>query len=171
MPVTFTATVNTGGNGTATGSVEFFDGMTSLGTGTLNASGQATLTTSTLAPGTRNITAQYLGANVGAGGGGFANSTSGVLQQRITVPTAASINISGRVQTASGRGITKALVTITDGSGNTRTATTNPFGFYRFTDVAIGGYVISVSAKNRQFAPQFITFNGETNNLNFVAPK
>ena len=50
--VTFTATVGvtSPGNGTPTGTVEFFDGTTSLGTGTLT-SGQATVVTSSLAPG------------------------------------------------------------------------------------------------------------------------
>jgi hypothetical protein len=53
--VTFTATV-TGGNPGDT--VEFFDGATPLGSGTL-ASGIATLTTSALAAGPHSITASY----------------------------------------------------------------------------------------------------------------
>ena len=60
--VIFTATVTSAG-GTPTGTVEFFDGATSLGTGTLNASGVATLTTSSLTVGTHTITAQYGGAS------------------------------------------------------------------------------------------------------------
>ena len=46
--MTFTATI-TGGTRTPTGTVTFLDGGTSIGTGSLNASGQATLTTSSLA--------------------------------------------------------------------------------------------------------------------------
>src|SRR5206468_4047610 len=63
QPVTFTATVKakTSGAGTPTGTVTFRDGPTTLGTGTLNASGHATFVTSTLAVGPHPITASYGG--------------------------------------------------------------------------------------------------------------
>jgi hypothetical protein len=86
--VTFTATVTSSG-GTPTGSVEFFDGVTSLGTQALNGSGVAAIATSTLTGGSHNITAVYSGATVGAGGGGFAGSTSNTVVQVVrTAPTA-----------------------------------------------------------------------------------
>jgi Ca2+-binding RTX toxin-like protein len=95
--VTFTATVTSSG-GTPSGSVEFFDGATSLGTATLNGSGQASVSTSTLTSGSHNIAAVYQGATVGAGGGGFAGSTSNVLVQVVnvvqTAPTANPDNYS-----------------------------------------------------------------------------
>jgi sugar lactone lactonase YvrE len=58
--ITFTATV---GNGSTppTGTVTFKDGSSTLGSGTLNASGVATLTVSTLAPGVHSIVAVYGG--------------------------------------------------------------------------------------------------------------
>ena len=56
--VTFTATL-TGNMATPTGTVQFFDAGAVIGTGTLNASGQATFTTSTLAIGTHPISASY----------------------------------------------------------------------------------------------------------------
>jgi len=61
-PVTFTATV-TGGNPVdrAGQSVQFLDGGVVIGVGILDAAGQATFTTSTLAPGAHTITASYLG--------------------------------------------------------------------------------------------------------------
>src|SRR4029079_1551996 len=59
--VTLTATV-TGAQGTPTGTVTFLDGATSLGTGTLNGSGVATLSTSTLSVATHNLTANYGGS-------------------------------------------------------------------------------------------------------------
>lgn len=59
-PVTFTATVA----GTApTGSVIFHDGLTPIGTVTLNGSAQASLTTSALGGGSHAITAQFVGAS------------------------------------------------------------------------------------------------------------
>ena len=65
--VTFTATVTpTSGSIVPTGSVTFLDGTTSIGTGTLSASGSgasavAKLTTGSLAAGTHSITASYAG--------------------------------------------------------------------------------------------------------------
>ncbi len=53
-----------------TGSVTFFDGATSLGTGTVDAAGVAQVTTSGLVVGSRSITASY------SGDGTFAASTS-----------------------------------------------------------------------------------------------
>jgi uncharacterized repeat protein (TIGR01451 family) len=63
QPVTFTATVTAvaPGGGTPTGTVTFYDGTMVLGTGTLNALGQATFTTSSLSIGTHSITAIYNG--------------------------------------------------------------------------------------------------------------
>ena len=59
--VTFTATVTSLG-GTPTGTVQFKDGATNLGLPvTLNGSGQATFTTSSLTAGTHTITAVYSG--------------------------------------------------------------------------------------------------------------
>jgi uncharacterized repeat protein (TIGR01451 family) len=59
--VTFTATVTSTG-GTPTGTVQFKDGVNNLGSPvTLNGSGQATLTTSSLTAGTHTITAVYSG--------------------------------------------------------------------------------------------------------------
>jgi hypothetical protein len=61
--------------GTPTGTVTFKDGTTTLGTGTLNGSGQATYSTSSLTIGSHNITAQY------SGDGTFSGSTSSILTQ------------------------------------------------------------------------------------------
>ena len=62
---TITATVV--GN-TATGTITFRDGTTTLGTSTLNGSGVATFTTTTLALGTHSITAVYGGDTNFTGG-------------------------------------------------------------------------------------------------------
>jgi large repetitive protein len=70
--VMFTATVTVvaPGGGTPTGTVTFFDGAASLGAMTLDAGGQASLTTNTLSPGTHTIKARY------DGDGNFTVSTS-----------------------------------------------------------------------------------------------
>jgi Bacterial Ig-like domain (group 3)/FG-GAP repeat len=66
--VTFTATVSA--SSTPDGSVTFYDGTTALGTGTLNSSGVATYSTTSLAAGSHSITAAYGGNST------FAASTS-----------------------------------------------------------------------------------------------
>ena len=74
--VTLLATVNPANGGTPTGSVEFFDGSTSLGTAPLGGGGlstsalapnQAQLSTSSLSQATHSITAVYLGDTLNAG--------------------------------------------------------------------------------------------------------
>jgi VCBS repeat-containing protein len=72
--VTFTATVSPS---TATGSVTFKDGATTIGTGALSA-GTATFTTSSLSVGTHSITASY------AGDSNDAPSASAALAQTVT---------------------------------------------------------------------------------------
>ncbi len=61
--VTVTATVGTTSNGVGmpTGTVAFEEGSTTVGTGTLNASGVATFSTSALSVGSDTITASYAG--------------------------------------------------------------------------------------------------------------
>jgi Big-like domain-containing protein/VCBS repeat protein/FG-GAP repeat protein len=60
--ITFTAVVTPQVRGTPlTGTVSFFDGVPNIGTSSLDGSGAATLTTSTLTTGTHSITAAYSG--------------------------------------------------------------------------------------------------------------
>jgi hypothetical protein len=61
QPLTFTATVSPTPSGTPTGTVSFFNGQTLVGTGTVNSSGIATFTTSSLAEGTISINAVFSG--------------------------------------------------------------------------------------------------------------
>jgi sugar lactone lactonase YvrE len=62
QPVTLTATVTpSSGSGLPTGTVTFQDGTTTLGTASLNSSGTATFTTSSLAVAAHQITATYNG--------------------------------------------------------------------------------------------------------------
>ncbi len=77
--VTFTATVVTSAPGTAvpTGTVTFKNGTKTLGSVSLNASGQASLSTSSLTTGTHQITAVYGGSSNSLG------STSPVLVQTV----------------------------------------------------------------------------------------
>ena len=78
MNVTFTATVS-GAGGVPTGTVTFYNGTTSIGSGTL-ANGVATLTTSFGSAGTATIKAVY------GGDANFTGSTSAPLTETIVTP-------------------------------------------------------------------------------------
>lgn len=85
-------------------------------------------------------------------------------------PTAAHVSVSGRVTSSSGRGIPFSTVILTDVSGSTRSARTNNFGYFRFSDVTAGQvYVFNVLAKNYSFAPQVVSVSDEVTELIFVA--
>src|SRR6185369_4702337 len=73
-------------------------------------------------------------------------------------PTAAKVTLSGRVIRPDGLMAVRSLVSITDDHGNVLYAKTNPFGYFRFTDVESGrGYLINVIDKQFEFAPQFVS--------------
>lgn len=106
LPVTFTATV-TGLN--PTGTVQFFDGATLIGSGTLS-TGQATLTTSALTPGARSITAVYGGDSNNNG------STSSVLTQTISLSSTTTALASSKNPSDVGQPVT-FTATVTSAGG------------------------------------------------------
>ena len=109
--VTFTATVAPVlGTGTPTGTVTFKDGGTQIGTGTLNSSGSATLSTSGLASGSHSITVVY------SGDSNFASSISATV----------SVTVSTPVKTATTTSLTASATQLTTGQSVTFTATIAP---------------------------------------------
>ena len=110
--VTLTATVVVGSTPVTSGTVTFASGTTSIGAAQLNASGVATLTTTTLPVGTDSITASFVGtANDAA-----SNSTPAVT---VTVNAATGPGAAAITTTT----LTALPSTITAGSGVTLTAT------------------------------------------------
>lgn len=97
------------GTGVPTGTVTFNDGSTQLGTGTLNGSGQATYSTSSLAAGSHSITAVYGGDSTCTG------STSTALAEVVKAP---SFSIS----------VSPTTVTVTQGQSGQATVTMTPVG-------------------------------------------
>jgi len=112
--LTLTATVASAG-GTPTGTVTFLDGTTSLGTGTLNGQGIATLTTAAFAVGSNSITASY------GGDANFNGSVSGATTITATVPPSFSLSA------------TPSTLTIASGSTGSTTITLIPVGGYTGT--------------------------------------
>ncbi len=110
--ITFTATVApTSGTGTPTGTVTFLDNGTSIGSGTLDNTGKATLMTSALTQGTHPITAQYSGDST------FGVSTSTPVLNQV-------VNAVALVDTSTA--VTSSLNPSTVGQSVTFTATVTP---------------------------------------------
>lgn len=85
-------------------------------------------------------------------------------------PTAAGVSISGRVLNTDGYGISKAVVTLTNSAGATRTVLTNAFGYYRFDDVAAGQtYFLNAAAKRFRFNSQVLNVGEELTGVDFIA--
>ena len=85
-------------------------------------------------------------------------------------PTAASVSISGRVMTADGRGIKKAIVVLTKPTGERISALTGAFGYYRFDGVMAGQtYIVEVNSKRFHFSPQVVSVMEDLANLDFTA--
>lgn len=90
----------------------------------------------------------------------------------ITAPTAAPASISGRVVSLSSRGIFGATITSTDQNGITRTVRTNPFGYYRFNDVAAGQTnIFNVLYKRYRFEPRVVSVSKDLTDIDFVTGK
>lgn len=156
--VTLTATV-TSGAGTPAGTVTFKDGATTLGTGTLDGSGQATLITSSLSAGTHSITAVF------DGGANYLSSTSQALTQTVnqassTTALASDINPSTYGQTVtftatvtSSGGTPTGTVTFRDGAVVLATVTLDGSGqaTYMTSSLFVGAHSITA------------TYNGDAN--------
>lgn len=104
--------------------------------------------------------------------GGIVNGAAYVFRASAFSPSAAEVAISGRVLTAGGAGIRNARLTLVAPNGETRSALTSSFGFYRFDDVPVGAtYVISISAKRYSFSPRSIvvTVSDKISDVDFTA--
>jgi subtilase family serine protease len=110
--VTFTATVTpASGTTTPTGTVTFKNGSATLGTGSLNSSGVATLPTTGLPAGTDSVTASY------AGSSSFTGSTSAAVSVTVAQGTSTTSLTVTPSQAANGATVTlKATVVQSAGS-------------------------------------------------------
>ena len=159
--VTFTATVS--GSGVPTGMATFMDGTTTLGSVSLDASGRATLTTSSVAAGTHSITAVY------GGDGSFSGSTSLALSQ---VVTPAALTVTASTQTKTYGAANPALTASYSGFVNGETlATSGITGAPSLTTTAtpasaVGGYPIVAASGTLTAANYTFTFVNGTVTVN-----
>jgi len=85
-------------------------------------------------------------------------------------PTAVNVSVGGRVMTASGRGVSRAFVVMTDTNGVRRRVATSSFGYFLFDDVPVGEtYVVSASHKLYGFSPRIVTVSDSISDLYFTA--
>ncbi len=122
--ITLTATI-TSTAAIPTGSIAFFDGSTNLGTGTINASGVATLSTSTLSAGaTHKLTATYGGTT------SFAPSTSAAVSLVVNaaVPTTTTTALTATPNPAAVTATVTLTATVT--SVNPANTPTGSVSFY-----------------------------------------
>lgn len=86
-------------------------------------------------------------------------------------PTAASVNLGGRIKLSNGRGIRNARVTLTMPDGTTRTVLSGAFGYYRFADVEAGAtYILTATAKRFVFSvpTQVISLMEDRDDVDFI---
>jgi len=125
--VIFTAAVS-GNGGTPSGSVQFFDGATALGAGTLNHAATATLILSTLTLGSHEVTALYSGDSFDA------PATSAALSE-IVQKASIAINLTSSAN-PSNFGTPLIVTANVSGSGS------QPTGSVTFTDTAQAGSTV-----------------------------
>lgn len=81
-------------------------------------------------------------------------------------PTAAPVIVAGSVADPYGRGLTGAVVKLTDENGEIRTARTNTFGRFIFSGVTVGRtYLITVTAKSYRFEPKLLNVTDELKDI------
>lgn len=134
-PVSLTAAVAATGNTAPSGPVTFADGMTSLGTQSLDAGGNASLSTSSLAVGTHALSASY------AGNASFLGSTSTATNLAVAKPEAESTVTLSVMPDTAGEGMPVALSAAV--SANAPGGATLPTGTVTFS---IGTATLGISA-------------------------
>ena len=159
------ATVVSNG-GTATGSVTFKDGGVSIGSAVLNASGVATLATSTLQPGEHSIVASYAGD--GKASASVSTPLALSVKQLTSITVASSANPSATLSpitfTAtvmnSGVGEPTGVLTFTDGGTQLGSAALNASGQASLT-------VAALAAGNHNIVA---SYTGDTGNFASTSP-
>ena len=147
QPVTFVANVSAAAPGgvTPTGTVEFCDGATSLGSAVI-ISGFATLSTASLGVGTHVITARY------SGDADFDPSTSAILQQDVNQAATTGKLSSSSTTSVHGQAVTFTVVVspVSPGSGT-------PTGTVTFKDGATSLGTVNLISGTATFTTSALT--------------
>jgi hypothetical protein len=127
-PVTLTATVGSNGAAAAAQTVDFFDGLTQIGTGTTSATGVASFTTSALIVGTHKLTACVVAST------DFGASCSAALLQLVTLIPSPPLATVTLLSSSANPSILGQAVTFTATAATTGTFSTVPAGTVTFYD-------------------------------------
>ncbi|HLA94340.1 MAG TPA: carboxypeptidase regulatory-like domain-containing protein [Pyrinomonadaceae bacterium] len=85
-----------------------------------------------------------------------------------TSASAAGASISGRVTDGNGRGLSRTMVTMTDGEGYSNSAITNTFGYYTLRDVPVGRlYFVTPSSKQYNFLTRAVSHTSDLAGFDF----
>ena len=88
----------------------------------------------------------------------------------ILAPTAAGVSVKGQVVTASMKGLADARLTLTDGNGQSRTITSNSFGYFTFEDVQPAQtYTLQITSRRYRFNSMVLTVDNSLDGLNIIA--
>jgi hypothetical protein len=150
-PLTLQAVITSNG-GVPTGPVTFTDGAATIGSAVLNASGTATLTLSTLAPGVHTVVANYAGN--GQASASVSSPLSLSVRQTAQVALASSANPSPTLSavtftvtvTNAGQDVPTGTITFTDGGSQLGTATLNGSGVATLTVQQLSAASHSITA-------------------------
>ena len=154
--VTMTATVAAKSGSTPAGTVTFLNGTTTLGTGTLNGSGVATFSTTSLPAGTDSITASYAGNTTDAAS--VSSAVSVTINSSAAVATTTTLTASP-TQTNAGQNVTltatvaaksgstpAGTVTFLNGTTTLGTGTLNGSGVATFSTTSLPAGTDSITA-------------------------
>lgn len=97
---------------------------------------------------------------------------AGFLHPTTEFRTAAVIEISGRVAAYDGRGVPSATITLIDGAGIVRVATTDSAGYYKFVGVSVGmTCILTVRAEPYSFAQPSIVVSAydDLSGIDFIS--
>ena len=80
------------------------------------------------------------------------------------------ILIAGRALSPTGQAVRSAVVSLTDASGNVRTASTSTMGYFEFTDApAVWAYRVRINSKRYRFESRTVSStDGDQSNLEFI---
>jgi len=85
-------------------------------------------------------------------------------------PTSGAAFVAGRILTSDGNGLRNAVVSITDQAGQTVSARSGNFGYFRIENLDTGqSVVLTVSSKRYNFEPVLINMSGSINDLEISA--
>jgi hypothetical protein len=113
------------------------------------------------------FTTEYYAATSASG---WATRISSVRYPGCLAPPASNLVMSGRVTDAAGRGLSGVKIkSVATSDGSIKRTQTNPFGYYRITDLTSDAtYMVSATSKRYTFAPKVIFLTDNLTGVNFM---